>query len=112
MKHPKRAIQFLILSVLLVCGAQLNIIPSFRNLNRVFLGIDLGASPLLTSLTKGADSSMSWLGGLAADFLGFNSEKPAKKEDGNCAGMGFDFLQMIPCDKPSKFMCEAKKPQK
>lgn len=75
-------------------------------------GLDLNAGPLLTSLTKGADDSMSWLGGLAADFLSFNPETPPKKEDGNCAGLGFEFLQMIPCDKPSKFMCEAKKPQK
>jgi hypothetical protein len=76
------------------------------------IGLDLSASPLLTSLTKGADDSMSWLGGLAADFLGFNPEKPPKKEEGNCAGLGFDFLQMIPCEKPSKFMCEARTPQK
>jgi len=74
------------------------------------LGLDTGS--LLTSLTKGADDSMSWLGGIAADFLNFNPKEPPKKEDGNCAGLGLDFLLAVPCEKPSKFMCEAKKPEK
>lgn len=73
--------------------------------------MDLTAAPLLTSLTKNADdNTMSWLGGLAADFLNFNPDEEArKKESGNCAGFGEEFLKMIPCDKPAKFMCEAKK---
>jgi hypothetical protein len=54
---------------------------------------------------------MSWLGGLAADFLNFNPEEKAlKKDNGNCAGLAIDFLTMVPCDKPTKFMCEARKP--
>jgi hypothetical protein len=77
----------------------------------VSIGLDLSASPLLTSLTKGADDSMSWLGGLAADFLNFKPEEAAPKSENGCASVGLDFLTMVPCDKPTKFMCEARKPK-
>jgi hypothetical protein len=61
----------------------------------------------LTSLKKTEDGSFDWLGNLAADFLDWNPTIPPKVED-KCAAVVFDLLQTQPCDKQSKFMCEAR----
>lgn len=71
-------------------------------LNFIFRkGLDLNVDSLFTSLLGGS-----------TDLLNFNPDKPPVKEDGGCASLGLDFFTMVPCDKPKKFMCEARKPVK
>jgi hypothetical protein len=58
------------------------------------------------------DSLFTSLLGGSTESLNFNPQSPPAKEDGECASLSLDFFKMVPCDKPKKFMCEARKPVK
>jgi hypothetical protein len=58
------------------------------------------------------DSLFTSLLGGSTESLNFNPLSPPAKEDGECASLSLDFFKMVPCDKPKKFMCEARKPVK
>jgi hypothetical protein len=48
---------------------------------------------------------------MAADFLNWAPDQPVK-DAGDCAGLQMGEMVSMNCEKPSNFICEAKKPEK
>jgi len=66
----------------------------------------------MTSLQMSTAGSFDWLGGLAADFLNWAPDEPAKDASKKCAALDNGLFETTKCDKPGNFMCEAKKLEK
>jgi len=73
-----------------------------------FESAGLSSLPFFSSLKKGAESTFQWQSGLAADFLNWAPNQPAKN-GGDCTAMFNLLLQSQSCDQKLNFMCEAKK---
>jgi len=71
----------------------------------------LGDNPLITSLRKTDKETFDWLGGMAADFLNWAPDQPAKNS-GDCGALSKGFISAVPCTTEANFVCEAKKLEK
>jgi len=73
--------------------------------------VGLADNPIITSLKKTEKGKFDWLGGMAADFLGWAPGQPAK-DSGDCGGILKGLLSSVSCKAQNNFMCEAKKLEK